>query len=427
MATTEQPIIRDARAPQGEPPARRGRARWWFLGAVVIAVLVAALALWFAGRDDTRESEPPGVVPTQTTEPSPTSTTPPAGGDATVLWPFPGSTTSFATPVEAARSFATAFLRFEDPVVEPFQQGDARSGEVPIRPTRQGPVTTILVRQVGPGDDWSVLGAVTPNIDVTAPATGGEIASPVRVAGRAVAFEGTVQVEVREDGELGAIGTGFVTGGGDQMRGFTGTVDFETPGAPFGALVFFTESAENGQVWEGAAFRVALRSTDIDAAACGTYRSPRPRPAPGEMEVKAYFGCDADGGGLALHPVYRLVPESPRVLRASLEALLAGPTDAERAASLSSWFSSATTGMLRSVTIADGHAVVDFEDLRPVIPNASTSAGSMLLLSQLDTTVFQFRTVTSVEYRLEGGCEAFNEWLQYGGCDTRTRTEAATD
>ena len=426
MATTEQPIIRDARAPQGEPPARRGRARWWFLGAVVIAVLVAALALWFAGRDDTRESEPPGVVPTQTTEPSPTSTTPPAGGDATVLWPFPGSTTSFATPVEAARSFATAFLRFEDPVVEPFQQGDARSGEVPIRPTRQGPVTTILVRQVGPGDDWSVLGAVTANIDVTAPAAGDEIASPVQVAGRAVAFEGTVQVEVRELGELGAIGAGFVTGAGDRMLAFSGSVDFDTPGGPHGALVFFTESAENGQVWEGAAFRVALRSTDIDAAACGTYRSPRPRPAQGEMEVKAYFSCDAGDDG-RLHPMYRLVPESPRVLRASLESLLAGPTDAERAASLSSWFSPATTGMLRSVTIADGYAVVDLDDLRPVIPNASASAGSALLLAQLDATVFQFRTVESVEYRLAGSCADFGEWLQYGGCDTRTRTEAATD
>src|SRR5690606_40890265 len=116
--------------------------------------------------------------------------------------------------------------------------------------------------------------------------------------------------------------------------------------------------------------------------------------------------------------------EAPRVLRASLNALLAGPTDAEREASLGSWFSAETVGMVRSVTIDDGHAVVDFDDLRPVIPNASTSAGSARLLAQLDATVFQFRNVESVEYRIEGSCADFNEWLQHGGCAARPRPAA---
>jgi hypothetical protein len=55
--------------------------------------------------------------------------------------------------------------------------------------------------------------------------------------------------------------------------------------------------------------------------------------------------------------------------------------------------------MLRSVTMDDDHhAVVDFDARLPdVIPNASSSAGSTQLLSQLDATVFQFRSVESVE------------------------------
>jgi hypothetical protein len=65
--------------------------------------------------------------------------------------------------------------------------------------------------------------------------------------------------------------------------------------------------------------------------------------------------------------------------------------------------------------------VVDFHDLRTVIPNASTSAGSGMLLAQLDATVFQFDSVSSVVYRIEGDCEAFNEWLQFGGCEPRVR------
>jgi spore germination protein GerM len=135
------------------------------------------------------------------------------------------------------------------------------------------------------------------------------------------------------------------------------------------------------------------------------------------MEVTAYFSC-ADG---SLRPVLRAAPASTGVLRASLEALFAGPNARERAASLESWFSPATGAMLRSVALSGGHAVVDVADLRAVIPNASASAGSTLLLSQLDATVFQFDTVASVEYRLEGSCEDFTEWLQIGGCEPHVR------
>lgn len=418
MSTTdERPVTSEER------PRRRRRAAWIVAAVIAVVAVLAALLVVTGGDDDEPETAGPSTTATtaQATSTAP-ATAPSAPVDTTALWPFPGSATRYATPADAARSFATEFLRFEDPQLAAFQAGDTRSGEVPLRPTADGPVTTVLVRQIGPGDDWSVLGAVTENIDVTAPTALAEISSPVRVTGRALAFEGTVQVEVRADGGLGPIGAGFVTGGGDVARPFEGSIPFETAGAPFGALVFFTASGENGQVWEAAAFRVALRSTDIDAAACDGYHSPHPRPDAGEMVVKVYFACDAEDG--ALRPAYRLVPESPGVLRAALDALLAGPTPAERDASFGSWFSEETEGMVRSVIIDGGHAVIDFDDLRAVIPSASTSAGSERLLSQLDATVFQFRTVETVEYRIEGSCEDFNEWLQHGGCDRRERGTA---
>jgi hypothetical protein len=341
---------------------------------------------------------------------------------STAVWPLPGTTVRFTDPVDVARDFAVTYLGFTAPVVGPYAAGDARSGEVPVRPTANGPVTTILVRELGGDDGWSVLGAATPGIEVTAPSAGDEVASPVRVTGRAFVFEGTVQVQVRQDAEGGGIlGAGFVTGGGTSLEPFTGAIAFETAGSPYGAVVFLTESAENGQVWEAAVVRVGLVSTDVDALACEGDRPARPRPASGQMEVTAYFTCETADEEPSLRPVHRIVPESPGVLRASLEALLAGPTAEERAASLGSWFSASTAGMLRSVTIRDGHAVVDLGDLRAVISGASSSAGSERLLSQLDATVFQFPTVSSVEYRLEGSCEAFSEWLQYGGCTPRTR------
>lgn len=142
----------------------------------------------------------------------------------------------------------------------------------------------------------------------------------------------------------------------------------------------------------------------------------RPARPPGQMVVTVYFTCNGD----TLVPAYRVVPTSRGVLRASLEALLAGPSSAERTAGVESWFSADTAGMLAGVSLSNGRAVVDFRDLRPVIPNASSSAGSQLLLSQLNRTVFQFSTVRSVEYRIDGSCARFFEWLQMA-CQVGTR------
>lgn len=109
-------------------------------------------------------------------------------------------------------------------------------------------------------------------------------------------------------------------------------------------------------------------------------------------------------------PVARAVPEAGP--RAALEALLRGPTPAEREDGLGSWFSDSTAGALRGLDLQDGFLVVDFEGLDRLIPNASSSLGSALLLVALDSTLFQFPTVDSVEYRLDGSCGAFGEWLQ---------------
>lgn len=222
----------------------------------LLAILAVALVVpWLTsctGRPDT---------PTTPTEPAapaePTTPTAPVS-DPTVVWPSPGAATRFESPDAAARDFATTFLGFASPVVEAFQQGDSRSGEVPVRPAESGPVTTILVRQVGSGEDWSVLGAVTEDIDVTTPKAGETIASPVQVAGLARAFEGVVNVEVREAGKPTALGSGVVTGGGDAMKPFSGTIAFEAAGATNGALVFYTRSARDGSVWSATAFPVAL-------------------------------------------------------------------------------------------------------------------------------------------------------------------------
>lgn len=109
-------------------------------------------------------------------------------------------------------------------------------------------------------------------------------------------------------------------------------------------------------------------------------------------------------------PVRRSVdPASPQ---GALDALLAGPTEIERAEGLTSWFSDETARALGSTSLRDGFLVVDFRGLDALIPGAGSSAGSEQLLTALDSTVFQFEAVDSVEYRLDGSCRAFWEWLQ---------------
>jgi hypothetical protein len=153
--------------------------------------------------------------------------------------------------------------------------------------------------------------------------------------------------------------------------------------------------------------------------ACGEPAARAPLE-PGQTELKVFFTCgDPTATPKAL---YRVVPATAGVLRASLDQLLIGPTPNERALGYKSWFSPETFGMVASVDLdPDGSAKVDFKDFRKVIPNASTSAGSAMLLAQLDATVFQFPTVKSVVYRFGGDCQAFTAWLQLGGCTPRTR------
>jgi spore germination protein GerM len=99
-------------------------------------------------------------------------------------------------------------------------------------------------------------------------------------------------------------------------------------------------------------------------------------------------------------------------LKSAMQALLAGPTKAERARGYRGWFSTKTAGHLTSVRISNGVAFIDFRSFARDIPNASTSCGSALLMAQLDRTAKQFPTVKRTMYSFGGSPRAFYEWLQ---------------
>ena len=145
---------------------------------------------------------------------------------------------------------------------------------------------------------------------------------------------------------------------------------------------------------------------------------------PGMASVWVYFTMASDENMTPV-PVARLVPDSnipAALVHSTLKELLKGPSDAERDAGLASWFSPDTMDAVTGVILDNDELTVDFVLLNVLIPNASTSAGSQMLLSQLNSTVFQFDFVQTVQYTLDGDCAAFWEWLQMG-CHPVTRAE----
>ena len=131
----------------------------------------------------------------------------------------------------------------------------------------------------------------------------------------------------------------------------------------------------------------------------------------GTVEVWFSSGDGGDCAEVAAFP--RPVDPGADPIRAAFDALVAGPTADEEALGAGSFFSADTADTVESVTLrTDGLLIVDFGDIRPLIPNASTSCGSAALRAQLDATAFQFDDVARARYRIAGSCDDFGNLLQ---------------
>lgn len=122
------------------------------------------------------------------------------------------------------------------------------------------PITTLptIVSLERAGDRWSVTGTRADVIQVDGPKSGDVLRSPASVSGRAHVFEGNVTVRVLADKGPAEIGRGVVTGGGDELRPFTGQITFAQPNGGSGWVLFQEKSAANGDVVLTTAVRVAF-------------------------------------------------------------------------------------------------------------------------------------------------------------------------
>ncbi|OYV59721.1 MAG: hypothetical protein B7Z69_06350 [Actinobacteria bacterium 21-73-9] len=216
---------------------------------ILVVILIVALGSW-ALVANTR-SPAPTTTTTTTTAPVTTTTGPPSSA----VWPLGRS--GYTNPVAVARAFALRYLAMPTVVTSTYRAGDSRSGEVDVRPSLRGPVTTVLVRQLSGTSTWSVLGAVGQDLTISSPPSYSVVRSPLTVTGTSTAFEGVANLELRADGQTAPIASAIVHGGSMGVVGpFRGVLHFSAPSARAGALILFTRSAKDGSVVVASVMRV---------------------------------------------------------------------------------------------------------------------------------------------------------------------------
>lgn len=260
----EQIEFRAAAARRRARFGTRAMAALGTAAAVLVAVVAVASLTGDDDGTDVAAGPPEGAL---TTVPGP-PTVEPADEEAPGIYPFRTASESDSVssdqwndPVFTAERFLRDYVGFTRLIMGEFQQGDSRSGEVTATTRKNGPVTTVLVRQLGSnGGPFTVVGATTDNIVLERPTAMEEVTSPVHIEGRSTAFEGNVVIEVREDGQLNKDGnkglTPLIGGSMGEMGPLLGDVPFAHTEATGGAVIAYTDSAMDGAREEASVVRV---------------------------------------------------------------------------------------------------------------------------------------------------------------------------
>jgi spore germination protein GerM len=127
--------------------------------------------------------------------------------------------------------------------------------------------------------------------------------------------------------------------------------------------------------------------------------TPNPTAAPGRTTVRAYFflGSFTDNAGLV--PVLREVPQTQAVGAAAMNALLAGPNDAELGARPAMYTTIPEGTRFLGLRIDAGIATVN---LSREFESGGGSAAVLGRLAQVVYTLTQFPTVKGVRFELDG-------------------------
>lgn len=226
------------------------------------------------------------------------------------------------------------------------------------------------------------------NITINQPLVDAIISSPVTIKGLARVFENVLQVRIKD--ASGQVLAENSTMANSQDIGLFGPYQidlaYNNPQTREGVIEAFQYSAKDGSEID----KVAIAITFAD------YQT---------QTVKVYFGnSQQDPAALDCQKVFDVLREIPKTLevtRASLESLLAGPTDLEKA---NGYFTSINSGVtINSINLKDGLAYVDFsEELQRAVGG---SCRVTHIRSQITETLKQFPTIKEVVISIDGRTE----------------------
>ena len=134
----------------------------------------------------------------------------------------------------------------------------------------------------------------------------------------------------------------------------------------------------------------------------GTATVPPGSPAPGAATVRAYFGLGSTTGQPILAPVERPADDTGDTTaraRAAIEALIAGPSQAELSASPAMFTSVPAETELKGFQLKDGVATVDLSEAfeeNDELPALRASMGQVVV------TLTQFAEITGVNVTING-------------------------
>jgi hypothetical protein len=209
----------------------------------LFAVLALVGSVAACGSDGASPDITTSTTASPATSSSSTSTTASVAIDPTdAVFPNPINDIYYDDPVKVATDFVLEYLGFRAPIV-----GALADGGVPVQALPNGAVTDVRVNLLQDGH-WWVTGAVSDEIDLTAPRPASILSSPAHLVGSGRAFEGHINVSIRGDEMAAVIGHGFVTGGGDIKRPFEGDIAFTAGDLRFGAIVLYAQGGENGDL-----------------------------------------------------------------------------------------------------------------------------------------------------------------------------------
>lgn len=239
-------------------------------------------------------------------------------------------------------------------------------------------------------------------IEVTSPKANEEISSPLKITGSVNTganpgvksggwggFEGqvgTVKLLDNNGNQLGQ--AAILVAITDWMQpyvNFEATLNFISPAAQLGTLVFYNENPSGLPVNDKKfVLQVKLKTTST---------------------VKIYFNkpghADPEPACNAAFAVEREIPQTVAVARATLEELLKGPTEAEKSAG---FFTSINSGVkIQSLTIENETAKVDFNEQLEFQVGGSCKVSA--IRAQITETLKQFSTVKNVIISINGRTE----------------------